>query len=311
MNNHPAISVIMPCYNESKHILRAVESVFHQTFADFELIVVDDGSTDNSSVILDPLLHSHANLRLIRQPNSGAATARNNGIQNANGEMIAFLDADDTWHSRCLEKLYAALASEPDAAIAYCGWQNIGLSKNRSKPYIPPDYEQPDKVETLLRGCRWPIHAALVRRIFLDNSGGFNTSLGSCEDFDLWLRIGSFNKIVLVPEVLAFYQHNQGTQTTSNRLKIALDHALVQRIFFKSNRDIKSNFGRRKVRDIIEGELLHRAYVSYWERDLKTAHALFRKVFFRLFFNISDLRYIIPSLLPFFLFRRLVHLFEK
>jgi glycosyltransferase involved in cell wall biosynthesis len=241
----------------------------------------------------------------------GAAEARNTGLTSANGKMIAFLDADDTWEDSCLEKLHTTLSSNPDAAIAYCGWQNIGVSAKRSKPYVPPDYEKPNKIEFLLTACRWPIHAALTRLKYIKEAGGFNSSLGSCEDYDLWLRIGSFNKIVLLPEVLAFYHHHQGNQTTKNRLRIALDHALAQKYFFNNNPKIKSEFGRKKIRDIIEGELLHRAYISYWERDLETAHALFRTVFRKLYFKLSDLKYILPSLLPFPLFKRLVHLFEK
>jgi len=228
MNKEPAISVIMPCYNESSRIAEGVHSVFNQTFTSLELIVVDDGSKDDSLEVLEVLSSKYDGLRFISQPNKGAGPARNRGLKEARGQYIAFLDADDTWHPECLEKLHDRLESSPDAALVYCGWQNKGLSENKCKPFVPPDYEQADKVEILLRGCRWPIHAALTRRSAIEAAGGFNEAWTSCMDYDLWLHIASFDKIVRVPEVLAYYHHHAGEQITKNRLRIAQNHSRIQ-----------------------------------------------------------------------------------
>ncbi|HHH38465.1 MAG TPA: glycosyltransferase, partial [Sedimenticola sp.] len=215
----PLISVVMPCYNEAERIGEAVASVFRQTFRSLELIVVDDGSSDNSLQVLYGLQAKHGRLQVFSQPNRGAGPARNMGLQHARGEYIAFLDADDAWHPACLEKLHARLAATPDAALVYCGWQNIGLPADQGRPFIPPEYEGPDKVETLLRGCRWPIHAALTRREAITRSGGFDEQWSSCMDYDLWLRIAAFERIVRLPEVLAYYHHHGGEQITKNRLR--------------------------------------------------------------------------------------------
>ena len=159
----PLVSIIMPCYNGEAFLAEAVGSVLAQTFRDFELIVVDDGSTDGSADILaryvDPV-------RVIRQTNRGVSAARNVGIAAARGDFIAFLDADDTWESEFLDEMVKGMA-DPRTAIAYCGWQNVGVGAG--KPFVPPDYEGPDKMGHLLCfASLWPIHAIPVSYTHLD-----------------------------------------------------------------------------------------------------------------------------------------------
>ncbi|WP_431065186.1 glycosyltransferase family 2 protein [Methylotuvimicrobium sp.] len=299
MTQTPQISIIMPCYNAEKCIETSIDSVYRQTFKDFELIVVNDGSTDDSLSILQKLADRYSGLRVIDQPNKGPGPARNHGIKEATGQFIAFLDSDDSWHPDCLAKLHRALQNNKDASIAYCGWQNMGLEPNHCKPFIPPDYEKPDKIETLLRGCRWPIHGALTRKSVIDKAEGFDEQWTSCMDYDLWLRIASFNKVVLVPEVLSYYHHHDGEQITKNRLRIAVNHWKIQLKFLRAHPEIAEFLGSRKISEITDGELLHRAYVSYWRNDLQTAHTLFRKLLFKRYFKPKDLKYLLPTLLPF------------
>jgi len=125
-------------------------------------------------------------------------------------------------------------------------------------------------------------------------------------DYDLWLHIASFNRIVRVPEVFAYYHHHAGEQITKNRLRIARNHSRIQRHFLNEFPEISKNLGRKKTREIVEGELLNRGYQSYWQRDLATAHSLFRQVLSRLYFSSRDLRYLLPSLLPYHLCETLI-----
>lgn len=306
MPQSPQISIIMPCYNAEKCIETSIDSIYRQTFKDFELIVVNDGSTDNSLAILKKLAESHPGLRVIDQPNKGPGPARNRGIKEASGQFIAFLDSDDSWHTDCLSKLHQALQTDRDASIAYCGWQNIGLEPNRCKLFVPQDYENPEKIETLLRSCCWPIHGALTRKSAIDAVDGFDEQWTSCMDYDLWLRIAPFNKIVLVPEVLAYYHHHDGEQITKNRLRIALNHWRIQLKFLESHPEIAESLGKDKLEEITNGELLHRAYVSYWKGDLFTSHHLFRKLLLLGRFKTKDIKYLLPSILPFPLYRKLI-----
>lgn len=311
MHRNPVISIIMPCYNAGNYIKRSIASVYEQTFKDFELIVVNDGSSDDSLVILTNLAKTYKTLHVINQPNKGAGPARNSGLKAARGEFVAFLDADDSWQPDCLLRLYQALQINPDAALAYCGWQNTGLPPDRCKPFVPPDYEKQDKIETLLRGCRWPIHAALTRKTAIELVQGFNEQWTSCMDYDLWLRIASFQKIVLVPEVLAFYHHHDGEQITKNRLRIAVNHWRIQHSFLAVHPEITQMLGRQKIAEITDGELLHRAHASYWQCDLKTAHSLYRILVLKGYFKLKDLKYLLLSLLPFKFYQSLILMYRK
>lgn len=303
------ISVIMPCYNGVEYIAASVASALGQTFDEIELVVVNDGSTDCSMQVLEAVRDSR--LKTINQLHQGVCAARNQGLTTSTGAYIAFLDADDTWRPDCLEKLYAALQSRPDAMLAYCGWQNLGLEGERGKPFVPPNYEGPDKVESLLGGCPWPIHAALTRRAAIEEAGGLDERFPTSEDYGLWLRIATRHTITRVPEVLAFYHHHEGQQATKNRAQTARNHWLVQREFLRQYPVITEQLGSRLIRELTHGELLRRGYVCYWSRDLEAARVIFRIVMKTGYGTLNDWKYMLPALLPLALHRTLIHLLER
>ena len=298
------ISVVTPCYNGARFIARAVQCVLVQSHADVEHIVVDDGSTDASGDILAGI--KDPRLVVIRQPNRGVSVARNRGIAAARGKFIAFLDADDTWDATLLEKLLDGLTRQPDAVLAYCGWQNVGLPGGQGEPYIPPIYAGPDKAMELLTSCRWPIHAALTHADAIRAAGGFNTGYRNSEDFALWLRVAIDRPIMRIPEVLAFYHFHGGTQASNNRLNSALQHWQVQRDFLAERHDIARRLGARRVRQATHGELLQEGMVAYWQRDLRTSRAIFRKVMRQGYGALPLWRYMLPALLPLTVHRALI-----
>lgn len=303
---NPAISIIMPCYNASSHLSTSVGSVLAQTRADWELVIVDDGSTDASWTALQALAAADPRIRVFHQANAGAAAARNLGLRQARGPYTAFLDADDTWDHEFLAALSAALDHDSDAGIAYCGWQNLGLGGGRDAPFVPPDYENEGKVESLLGGCRWPIHAALVRSQLIRDGGCFDETLSSCMDYDLWLRLGTAHRLVRVPRVLAYYHHHGGEQITRNRARIAINHWRAQQKYLRAHPDVSRHLGKRRLRELTDGELLKRGYASYWKRDLPAARAIFRKVMQRGHGTLKDWIYMLPAWLPESWHRRLV-----
>jgi glycosyltransferase involved in cell wall biosynthesis len=250
----PLITVIMPCYNAAPFLEEAVESVMGQTYTMVELILVDDGSTDRSMEIAERLIEEHpGRITLLTQRNLGPYPARNLGMQHARGEFIAFLDADDWWTTDCLEKLHAALI-QSNAVLAYCGWQNVGAVDRSNDPFIPPDYEQGDKAEQFLRAASpWPIHAALTRSDTLAAVGGFDTHWRTCMDYDLWLRIGVANRIVLVPEVMAFYRHKVSGQITSKQSVQAENTWQVKRKFVTTHPELVAHFDANKQKQHIDG----------------------------------------------------------
>lgn len=299
------ISVVMPCYNGAENITASVRSVLDQSYPQLELIVVDDGSQDNSLELLQQLAREDQRLRVYQQQNSGAGPARNHALRKARGSWIAFLDADDYWDPDCLQKLHAA-AVAAGADMAYCGWQNVGLSGGQGEPFVPPDYARTDRAELLLGGNRWPIHGILSRREVIDSVDGFDERWTSCMDYDLWLHTAPFHAVVRVPEVLAFYRHHGGVQITGNRVRVALNHWRVQQKFLHAHPEISSRLGKKRIRELTYGYLLGRGYRCYWNRDLKAARPIFRKVMAGGYGTLRDWKYMLPSLLPMPLHRALI-----
>jgi len=309
MNDH-LISVIMPCYNDQEYLRESVASALTQSYRNIEVIVVDDGSSDGSPELLKLLQGGDSRLKVFSQANRGAGPARNRGLAEARGELVAFLDADDYWSADCLEKLHGALCLSR-ADIAYCGWQNTGLPEARCQPYLPADFSRVDRAEAFLGGCPWPIHAALTRRQAISQAGGFDEGLSSCMDYDLWLRLAPATQTVLVPEVLAYYRHHGGTQITKNRARVALNHWRVQKNFLRLHPEVAARLGKRRVRELTCGELLKRGYICYWGRDMHSARAIFRTILLAGYGTLKDLKYLLPALLPLAWHSKLIELFER
>jgi len=299
----------MPCHNGAAHVAKSVLSVLDQTHKNFELIVIDDGSVDGSFKVLSSF--DDQRIKVFSQPHSGVSRARNNGISNVKGEYIAFLDSDDTWEASFLERMVTSLELNPDAALAYCGWQNLGVDGRQGEPFIPPDYETPEKPELLLMENRWPIHAALTRSEFIRKAGGFNPRFAIGEDFLLWLEIAVSHPVVRVPEVLAYYHHHGGQQATRSKVQVALVTTEVQRHFLSVHPEAVHALGRKKARRLIYGTLLDRGYAYYWRRDLVPARAIFRRVMRSAYGAPKDWRYMLSSLLPLSIHRKLIQLFER
>lgn len=307
-SSSPVISVIMPCFNSSATIGRSIDSVLAQSFANWELVIVDDGSTDHSRDVVsayhDPRIIAHA------QTNRGVCAARNAGLKLARGELIAFLDADDTWDRECLEKLYQALSASA-AKLVYCGWQNIGLPGGQGEPYIPPDYETPDKMALLFESCRWPIHACLTYRTAIIEAGMFNEALQTAEDYLLWLNIAMHNSLTYVPEVLAYYHFHSPNQATNDRARAAINHYHVQKLFLAQQPSFATSLGRTKVRKFMFEPLVNRGFECYWNRELNNARRLFRFIMSHGYGTMSEWKYMLPSLLPIQLHKIIIKIFEN
>lgn len=308
-NKQPLISVIMACYNAASFVEEAVSSVLQQTYPHTEIIVVDDGSQDDSPDIVKRLAAVHPDrVRLKHLKHSGPYPARNLGLSHARGDYIAFLDADDWWREDCLEKLLTRLHDE-NADLAYCGWQNVGEHMLSPEPHIPPAYEKEDPVAAFLKSCPWPIHAALIRRPVLDAVEGFSERLFSSMDYDLWLRIlAHTSNIVRVPEVLAYYRWHGKGQISATRWKQVLNAVQVRHDFVTQHPDKVKHLSADSLHTLVDGPVLNEAYRTYWSRDLVNAQKLFRAAFTRRIWQVKDLKYILPALLPTRLFQGIVGL---
>jgi glycosyltransferase involved in cell wall biosynthesis len=211
--SEPRLSVVIPAFNAARTLGSAIRSVLSQTDPGFELIVVDDGSTDaTASVVRD---HADPRIRLLSQANQGLPAARNAGILAARGELVSFLDADDLWLPHYLERMGRALALHSHAGLAYCdAWVFQGGTRrvrrstvfDRHRPVgtLPADPAQ--FLEHHLRDNFFYV-GTTVRADVLEQVGGFREDMVSLEDYEMWLRIeaGGF-AAVEVPEPLALYR---------------------------------------------------------------------------------------------------------
>jgi glycosyltransferase involved in cell wall biosynthesis len=202
----PQVSVVVPTYNRGGFIRETIESVLMQTYADFEVIVVDDGSTDGTaeiiSTIVDDRIHYHW------QENSGLpARARNVALSAARGRYVAFLDSDDLWLPEKLESQIRCFAAHPDAGLVYCDAMYFGQTASHGRSLIRGMLEG-NIFDGLLVRNRIPALTAVVRRECLDSVGQFSEepALRSAEDYHLWLRIARRFPVYAVRAVLGRYR---------------------------------------------------------------------------------------------------------
>ena len=194
------ISVIIPTFNRAALLPRAIDSVLRQTHQSFEIIVIDDGSTDHTASVAAEYGNA---LRYIRQSNAGASAARNCGIREATGALIAFLDSDDTWHPEKLAR-QAALFSTPAIGAVHCAIRVEHTERGETKGlYYPGDTL--DLHAVLALRIPWPT-AMMVRRDVLLEIGGFDETLVASEDWELCIRIAQKYILAGIPDVLADYQ---------------------------------------------------------------------------------------------------------
>lgn len=185
------ISVVIPTYNCGKYLIRTIESIFNQTYRNFEIIVVDDGSTDNTEKILEKY-NGNRQFRYIYQENRGISAARNAGIRASSGEFIAFLDADDMWLPEKLERQISLIIEFPDVGLVGCGYYGIDESGKRIKEIRSSNYLNKELLlnDLMVRNVVTSSGSgALVRKECFDKVGLFDESFRSTEDRDMWFRI--------------------------------------------------------------------------------------------------------------------------
>ncbi len=205
------VSVIIPTYNRGWIIKEAIDSVLAQDYTEFELIVVDDGSTDHTSDVLD----SYRNvIKVLSQKNKGVSAARNRGIAEASGQFIAFLDSDDLWLSQKLSVQIEFFNQTPDVLICQTEevWIRNGLRVNPKKRHKKPSGMI---FKPSLELCLVSPSAVMIQRSLFDRVGEFDETLPACEDYDLWLRISCGFPIHLIDTPLIIKRGGHDDQLSS------------------------------------------------------------------------------------------------
>jgi len=223
----PKVSVVIPTYNRRRLLGEALDSIWTQTFADYEVIVVDDGSADDTLAYLEAV--QEPRLRFFSEPHRGISAAANAGLRAARGEFVARLDSDDLWTPDMLATELPALEARPEAGFVYARMRRVD---EQGRPTDRVFGQPPRFPNHLLKSLVWEdctTHCTVIaRRDLLEKIGGYDESLPANEDWDLMLRMAARRPYVFVDRVTAFYRWHAGNSTTKAQSPL-FDQALKSR----------------------------------------------------------------------------------
>jgi len=272
---NPKVSVIIPVYNGEKYITQAIESVLAQTYKNFEIIIVNDGSTDNSFEKIKPYLNL-PNIKYIEQENKGVAAARNTAIKSSSGELIAFLDQDDLWVPEKLEIQVDYLRQYPDVGLVH---SNISYINE-----CPELMETPKDWLTNAEGMcfkelfiknRIAVLTVVLKRQCLDQVGLLNESISRSDDYELWLRISRMFPIGHVNKTLALYRLHK-SNTSHDRFRMTLAELITINSIVSQSSDVHKEIGRDVVNErLFELNFQVANWYMWWLQDFKTAQRYF------------------------------------
>jgi glycosyltransferase involved in cell wall biosynthesis len=217
------IAAIIPSYNSAHFLKECIDSVLQQTYEVAEIIVVDDGSTDNPRAVVDS--YPPGRVKYFYKPNGGLSSARNAGVRETTSPWVGFLDADDRWEPRKIELQVKALEANPDAVFCYTSKILAGPNGPEGFHYAaPPEGNWPRlRYENMITPS-----TVLMRRDVLEAVGGFDEQLRACEDWDLWVRLGPDCKMVKVDEPVTWYRSSTGSLSMNHEKMLAAVAHMLQ-----------------------------------------------------------------------------------
>ena len=202
----------MPLYNKAPYVAKAINSVLSQAFTDYELVIMDDGSSDNSYAVASESIDGQAHCHIHRQPNAGASMARNNAVALSRGDYLCFLDADDWWAPSFLEEMSRLIDGYPDAGIYGTNYTIVNETrhKTRTAPIgVDDGFERGyiNYCQVFARTLAMPLWtgATCLSRLVFDEFGGFRPQIKIGEDFDLWIKVALKYKVAFLNKPLSFY----------------------------------------------------------------------------------------------------------
>jgi len=271
------ISVVIPAYNVEDYIVDAVESVLNQTLHASEIIVVNDGSTDNTSNLLSKYCKK---ITIIHQKNAGLAASRNRGVKEARGNVIAFLDADDIWMPKKLQMQNEKLNSFD---IVYSNCINFGeiggLPEIAIRSY---KVREGDVWDDLLFGNFITASSVVMKKSLFEQAGGFNETYRSCEDWDLWFRCSENNSVGYCSEPLVKYRFRSGSLSKNHIFMMKMRELVITRA-------LQSQRGQllpvQKRRNALASTWVCSAWSAARARDYKCAFRCYGQALFLAPFN--------------------------
>jgi len=276
----PEVSVIIPTYNSAQYVTDAVDSVLSQSFGDFEVLVIDDGSTDETESVMR---RYRTPVRYIRRQNGGVAAARNFGVSESRGRYVAFLDADDTWLPDKLELQIAALRANPHDRVCYTAFtivasdlSPLGIVRSKRRGHALEDL--------LLRGnVVGSICTVLCERLLFEKAGGFDPALSQCADWDMWVRLAALTEFLYIDKPTVTYRQH-GANMSRNAPLLERDSLLVLEKGFAMPEVANSLLAKRRsafARNdmVLAGTYFHaRCYRDFFRCAARSVSMDFRQV---------------------------------
>jgi len=225
------VSVVVPTYNRGHLLPDAIKSIENQTYSKYEIIVVDDGSTDDTEAVCKDL-----NVIYIKQENAGASAARNTGIRKCNGEFVAFLDSDDVWHPKKLEKQVGFFQQHPECGLVHTDTEVVGVDESYS--FSPVGYQRFEKIrhiESVVLNPYFGMPTVMIPKHVLDEIGLFDESIATAEDLDLFLRIAMRYPVGYMNETMLVVR--KGEDNLSGGADSYEDNEYVFTRFFQKNNE--------------------------------------------------------------------------
>ena len=287
MNYQPLISIVIPTYNRALMLQDSIDSVLRQTYQHFELVIVDDGSTDDTLVQLSRI--NDPRLVVVAGLHGGASAARNLGVNSAKGELIAFLDSDDLFLPHKLQSVVDLFAKNQELVMVYSHWQQNNLMTNETLILQPT--AEGDIRHDLLMCSLIVVPTVVMKKDVFIKAGGFTPSMKIAEDYDLWCRVSSFGEVGLIPEPLSIVRlHKDNTfmeATTSLKCRLqVVNHffkgyntngLLSRRVYIaKALYDVNYLFLRQK-RFVAWFFVMLSAMILDWKRNSSTCKYIFRR----------------------------------
>jgi glycosyltransferase involved in cell wall biosynthesis len=229
--NHPLVTIVVPSYNADATVLETVESLLKQTYINLEIIVIDDGSKDQTGTVLKNIVSKNASrLRYVKQDNAGQAAALNNGWSQANGSYLGYLSADDVLYPDAIDQLVGFLESHPSTWVVYPDYDLIDADSKVIRKVTAPDFKAVDLVEKSI--CQ-PGPGALFRKEAFVRTSGWDQKLRLTPDFDFWLRVSRHGEMARLAKNLAGFRVHEGSQSFAppSEIKSEEPHNVIKSYF--------------------------------------------------------------------------------
>lgn len=290
----PYVSIIIPTYNRANTIVKTIESILNQTYSDYEIIVVDDNSSDNTKEVINEYINDYPFIKYLKHENNrGGSAARNTGVKVANGKLISFLDSDDQWINTKLAKEVECIKNNPNVDMVYSNMYLVDIENETTVLYKQDNFE--DKYYGML--CKNIIGSTsliTIKKAVYDKLGGFKEGLPSCQDWDFYLNVVKEYKVMKIDEpLLKYYIHSNSISGNIDRA-IEGHNLILKKVISLIEDDDKYKKGKNKILSY-QYFNIGNIYVKF--RRFEEAKRCFTKAFKLYPLNKSIIKNLIPMLL--------------